>query len=525
MAAFATVALLMLVVGAAALWSGARQRTATETLAELAETERLAMQVKFRAADFNGWQTAYAFDIIRGAEGAAADEAASRKAFLDSAASFGRELEAVGERSLEPAEREQFDAARAAFEEFMAVDVDVIAAYREGSDLGISQANDLVLGREIELFTAAFTAADALAVGVGDRSEAAQRDAADTAGLARLIVLGALLVAIVAATLLAIAVTRSIAPRLRGLALFVERASTGDLRVGRAPRSDARDEVADVELKLNATFGSIGALIGSIQEAAADLAASAEELAASSADVGRSVGQVSAAMGEVAGGAERQATVVQAAIESSSQTQELAAAGITDATRATAAMASVTASTERVSGAIAGLGLQSQAIGGFVDTVTSIAEQTNLLALNAAIEAARAGEQGRGFAVVAEEVRKLAEDSQRAASTISTLIGEVQRAVAETVEMVSVTTHDVTESATIVERARESFQAIADAARAVDSALGEVASVSEEASAATQQVSASSEQTSDTALEIAGSAQIVARTAEELQALVVRFEV
>ena len=122
----------------------------------------------------------------------------------------------------------------------------------------------------------------------------------------------------------------------------------------------------------------------------------------------------------------------------STQGMESAANVITEVT-------GLTDEVTHASGVIKRLEEDSSNIGTVLVLIRDIAEQTNLLALNAAIEAARAGEHGRGFAVVADEVRKLAERTQKTLTEINATINVIVQSSSSAHEQMGINSQQMNE--------------------------------------------------------------------------------
>lgn len=322
-------------------------------------------------------------------------------------------------------------------------------------------------------------------------------------------------VLIFAALLLVIAsqlvpISSRLIARIRSTREVVARAESGNLLARVDTRST--DELGLLQQSFDRMLERLGQLIGTVQREADEVAGVAERLASATGTLSASgsefaatavnltrqldaqrrytedgahhTRQASQAFERLRGRAqdmESDARLLVGAAESSRESIGRAATtlvALSDRVRSTAAM-------------VGALGSASERVNDFAEAIARIARQTNLLALNAAIEAARAGEHGRGFAVVAEEIRKLAEESGRAAHEVAETNATVRDDIAAAVASMGEGEREVRDVGGVADEANGALGTMLDGIRGITDIVLETAGVSREQSAAMETLTAS----------------------------------
>ncbi len=201
------------------------------------------------------------------------------------------------------------------------------------------------------------------------------------------------------------------------------------------------------------------------------------------------------------------------------QAREAAEQGQSAVQNTLSGMQNIRREVQSISKSIKGLSDRSLEISEVVDTIGRIAKQTNLLALNAAIEAAGAGDAGARFAVVADQVRKLAEDSARAAQRVGMLVKGIQTEIQGVVISVEGGTREVEQGYRIATEAGSKLEQIALLAQQTADAARQVAQAAQEQVGRVEEVTSVVQNIYNTALQTDEESRRGRQTAEELRAL------
>jgi methyl-accepting chemotaxis protein len=200
--------------------------------------------------------------------------------------------------------------------------------------------------------------------------------------------------------------------------------------------------------------------------------------------------------------------------------------------QASAEMEKISGTVRKASTEISQLGELSGQVSSIIQVIQGIAEQTNLLALNAAIEAARAGEQGRGFAVVADEVRNLAARTTASAREITATIDRIQEGTQQSVTTMETSVVQVEFGAQLSAKAGDSIseiqsgtQRVLDVFTEISDMLNEQALASNDVAKNVENIATMTAENTESVREVASAAQGLQLLADELKALVSKFNI
>ncbi|RQD77317.1 MAG: methyl-accepting chemotaxis protein [Candidatus Syntrophonatronum acetioxidans] len=313
-----------------------------------------------------------------------------------------------------------------------------------------------------------------------------------------------------------------IAKPLVQLSSTVGRLAEGDFTV--QVKSYGRDEVGKIADSLENMINNQRKSLQEVRDTSDGIASSSQQLSAAIEESNASMQEISRTVEEhVAKMAQNIALSSQEAAEKSIKTENVATEGGEAVKQAVDSMEEIKKNSDEVSNMVDELTEASKQISVIAKTITGIADQTNLLALNAAIEAARAGEHGKGFAVVAEEVRKLAEESSKAAGEIGELIDNIQRKTVNVASSTREAVKAVDDGTERAEVARDYLSKIIESINGLKNFVQEVSESAETQSASVEEIVASINEQKTVLDEISNATVELSHMADGLNSLLERY--
>ncbi|CAF1850641.1 methyl-accepting chemotaxis protein [Bacillus subtilis] len=373
-------------------------------------------------------------------------------------------------------------------------------------------------------------------------------------------------ISVILGVVLSIMLLKSIMVPLRSINKQLEEIAHGDADLTKKVIVKNKDEFGQLAQSFNSFTHSLTQIVKQISSSSEQVAASSEELSASAEESKSTSEHISRAMQMAADSNVKQSSMTEKSAESitelldsissvasntgniadlSSSMRDKAEIGSKSVNKMLDQMKFIDKSVDSAGNGLQTLVASTAEISDISSLITTISEQTNLLALNAAIEAARAGEQGKGFAVVAEEVRKLADETNKSANHIQSVVATIQNESIETVNNIKVVQENVSSGIVLSQEATGNFNEILNLVEQVTSQIQEVAAATQqltsgveviqhtvhtlaagtkETSANTEAVANSSQEQLHSMGEISYAAESLSQLAEELQTVINRFK-